>query len=279
MQYLDAGLRYGAWKPYLYSNLATSLLGGTGASEIGATLERFTEWASDDKMSNLLYDRWGDGTASNMLLYGIPGAFGFSLQSQVNSPFRDPGEETQRFMGFVYGNRLKSIWNGLASGIDYYATTGQNPAGDKKFWDGLVRGLAPKMLYRHTQVVNDTLYSGSTGTKIADLTPLEALSYKYFNLTPTRVDQAFKISREIWNDKDKRSQLTQRYSDVMSQAMVEQDGTLMYRIIQRALIDGVDVDSVLSGAQKRVENSMLTPLQRNVDYYGVWGATSGELGL
>lgn len=278
MQYLDAGLRYGAWKPYMYSNLATSLLGGMGSSEIGATLERFTEWAADDKMSNLLYDRWGNGAESNFLLYGIPGAFGFSLQSQVNSPFRDPGEETQRFMGFVWGQRLKALWNGLDSGIDYYATTGRNPAGDRGFRQGMMRALSPKMLYRTTQVVNDTLYA-STGTKIADLTPLESLAYQYFNITPTRVDQAFKISNEIWKDKDKRAKLTQSYAEVFTNALESGDGRLMFTIVQRALLDGVDVGNMVDSAQTRLENRQLTPLQRNVDYYGVWGTTAGELGL
>ena len=279
MQYLEAGLKYGAWKPYMYSNLATSLLGGAGSSELGATMERFVEWGSGDKMSNLLYDRWGDTAGSNMLLYGIPGAFGFSLQSQVNSPFRDPGEETQRFMGFVWGSRLKALWNSMDSAIDYYASTGKNPAGDKNFQLTLARALAPKMLYRQTQIVNDTLYSGTTRTKILELTPLENLAYSFFNLPSTRIDQAFKISREIWKDKDKRSALTQRYSTVMADALAEGDGELMFRLVQRGLADGVDIGSVMSGANKRLENRMMTPLERNTDYYGMYGLTASALGI
>lgn len=79
MQYMEAGLKYGAWKPYMYSNLATSLLGGMGSSEIGASLERFTEWATGDKMSNLLYDRWGDGAGSSFLcmVFREPSVFPF----------------------------------------------------------------------------------------------------------------------------------------------------------------------------------------------------------
>ena len=279
MQYLDAGLRHGAWKPYMYSNLATSLLGGMGSSEIGATMERFTEWATGDKMSNLLYDRWGDTATSGFLLYGIPGAFGYSLQSQVNSPFRDPGEETQRFMGFVYSNRLKALWNSAASAIDYYSTTGKNPAGDIAFQNNIMRAFAPKMLYRTTQVVNDTLYSGTTRTKIADLTPAQAFMYQYFNIPAARIEQAYKISSEIWKDKDKRNALTSKYSGVMADALEAGDGTQMFRIIQRALVDGVDVSSVMNGANKKLENRNLTPIQRNTDYYGMYGITVGELGL
>lgn len=279
MQYLEAALKHGAWKPYMYSNLATSLLGGMGSSELGATMERFVEWGTGDKMSNLLYDRWGDSTESNMLLYGIPGAFGFSLQSQVNSPFRDPGEETQRFMGFVWGSRLKALWNSVDSAIDYYASTGKNPAGDINFQNAIARAIAPKMLYRQTQVVNDTLYSGTTRTKVADLTPIESFAYQFFNLPSTRIDQAFQISREIWEDKDKRSQLTSRYSTIMADALEKGDGQLMFRLIQRALADGVDVGGMMSGANKKLENRNLTPLARNTDYYGMYGLTASELGL
>ena len=141
-----------------------------------------------------------------------------------------------------------------------------------------MRALSPKMLYRTTQVVNDTLYA-STGTKIADLTPLESLAYQYFNITPTRVDQAFKISNEIWRDKDKRAKLTQSYAEVFTNALESGDGKLMFTIVQRALLDGVDVGNMVDSAQTRLENRQLTPLQRNVDYYGVWGTTAGELGL
>ena len=279
MQYMEAALKHGAWKPYMYSNLATSLLGGMGASEIGATMERFVEWGTGDKMSNLLYDRWGDSTESNMLLYGIPGAFGFSLQSQVNSPFRDPGEETQRFMGFVWGSRLKALWNSADAAIDYYASTGKNPAGDKNFQNAIMRALAPKMIYRQSQIVNDTLYSGTTRTKVLDLTPIESLSYRFFNLPSTRIDQAFRISNEIWNDKEKRSALTSRYSTVMADALQEGNGELMFRLIQRGLADGVDIGGMMSGANKKLENRNLTPLARNTDYYGMYGLTASELGL
>lgn len=278
MQYMEAALKYGAWKPYMYSNLATSLLGGLGASEVGATMERFVEWAENDKMSNLLYDRWGDSAESNALLFGIPGAFGYSLQSQINSPFRDPGEETQRFMGFVYANRFKALWNALSEGIDYYSMTGKNPAGDVKFQNSIMRAMAPKMLYRTTQVVNDSLYS-SGGAKITDLSPLESKMYQYFNLPSTRIEQSFKISREIWNDKDKRALLTSKYSEIMANALETGDGKEMFNIIQRALIDGVDMDSVMTGANKKLENKNLTPLQRNTDYYAMYGITAGELGL
>lgn len=275
MQYLEAALKYNAWKPYMYSNLATSLLGGLGSSEIGASLERFTEAYTGDKLSNLLYDRWGDTTGSQMLLYGIPGAFGLSLQSQVNSPFRDPGEETQRFMGFVYSNRLKALWNSVGEAVDYYASTGQNPAGDVKFQNSLMRALAPKMIYRSTQVVGNTLYSASTGTKQLDLSPLEAMAYQYFNLPSTRIDQSFKISKEIWEDKDKRAQLTSRYASYMADAIQAGDGELMFRLTQRALLDGLDIGGIVDGAQTRLENRYLTPLERNTDWYGVWGTTAG----
>lgn len=279
MQYLEAGLKHNAWKPYLYSNLATSMLGGLGSSEIGAALERFTEAYTGDKLSNLLYDRWGDTTGSQMMLYGLPGAFGLSLQSQVNSPFRDPGEETQRFMGFVWGNRLSALWKSASDAVDYYSATGKNPAGDINFQRSITRALAPKMFYRSTQVIGNTLYSGSTGTKMLDLTPLESMAYQFFNLPSTRIDQSFKISREIWKDKDKRSQLTAKYSGIMADALQAGDGALMSRIVQRALIDGIDVGSMMDGAQTKLENRYLTPLERNTDYYGVWGMTAGTLGL
>lgn len=280
MQYLEAGLKYGAWKPYMYSNLATTMLGGMGSSEIGATLERFTEWASDEKMSELLYDRWGDGVGSSMLLYGLPGAFGFSLQGQVNSPLRDPGEEAQRFMGMVWANRLQSLWKTAEQGIEFYSTTGRNPAQDEAFRAQLARAFAPKMIYRSMQMTNDALYSLSTGTKVVgDLGKVEQLAYQYFNLPSIRISQGLEISSQIWKDKQKRATLTSKYSEAMADALSSQDGTLIYRVIERALVDGVDIQNVIDAARTRLQNEELTPLERNTDYFGVYGITAGMLGL
>lgn len=280
MEYLNAGLKHNCWAPYMYSNLATSMLGGLGASEVGSVFERFAEWAGDDKMSNLLYDRWGDTAGSNMLLYGLPGAFGYSLQNQVNSPFTDPGEEAQRFMSFVYGSRLKALWSAAQKGIDYWQTSGENPAASKDFYNQLTRAFAPKMFYRSGQLVEDSLYSLSTGTKIVEgLSLMEQMMYKYFNLPSIRIQKGMEISNEIWRDKEKRAALTSKYSEAMANALDSGDGRLMYRVIEHALVDGVDVPSIVNGAQKRIKNSYLTPLERNTDYYGVWGTTAGVLGL
>ena len=280
MEYLSAGMKHGCWAPYMYSNLATSALGGLGSSEVGALVERFAEWAGDDKMSNLLYDRWGDSTGTNLLLYGLPGAFGFSLQGQVNSPFKDPGEEAQRFLGFVYGNRLKAIWRAAQAGIDAWQTGQQNPVLNKDFQTQLARAFAPKMFYRQMQMDGNNLMNLSTGTMaVPDLSAMEQGAYTMFNLPSMRIAKGLEISHQIWKDKDLRAALTAKYSDAMANALESEDGRLMFRIIERALVDGVDVTSIIDAAQTRLRNRMLTPLERNTDYYGVWGSTAMNLGL
>lgn len=285
MEYLDAAARRGAFAPLLYSNLATSALGGLSASEIGGAIQSFAEWMEDDKMSNLVYDRWGDTATSNFILYGLPGLVrfpglaGISLKNQVNSPFSDPGEEIQRFMGFVYANRLKAAWNAVGEGIDYWASSGDNPLGSDRVRLQLARAFAPKAFYRSMQMVDDALYSLSGSKVIEGLSPAEQMAYKYFNLPSARISQAMEISSEIWKDKDKRALLTSRYAKVFAEALDAQDGRMMQRIIERALVDGVDVPSMVHNAQTRIKNTMLNPLERNKDYYGIWGPSADVLGL
>lgn len=279
MEYLDAAARKGCFAPLVYSNLATMSLGGLGASELGGVAQGFAEWMGDDKMSNLVYDRWGDTPTSNFILYGLPGLAGWSLKGQVNSPFSDPGEEIQRFMGFVYANRLKAAWNAVGAGIDAWATSGRNPLADENTQRQLARAFAPKMFYRSMQMTGDALYTIS-GTKIMDgLTASEKLAYQIFNLPSTRIAQGMEISSEIWKDKEKRALLTSKYAEAMSHALEAEDGVLMQRILERALVDGVDVPSMINNAQKRMKNSYLSPLERNKDYYGVWGSTAQALDL
>ena len=279
LEYLDAGLKHGVWGPWLYSNVATSLLGGLGASELGKSLELCAEWLGDDRMTNLVYDRWGDSAESNFILYGLPGLAGFSLQGQVNSPFTDPGEEIQRFMGFVYGNRLKATWNALDKAVDVWATTGDNPILNSDVQKQLSRAFAPKMFYRGMQMIGDSLYSMNGNLVMDNISKGDQIAYKFFNLPSTRIQQGLEISSQIWKDKDKRRALTSKYSTVMAEALDAGDGRMMWRIIERALVDGIDVPSMMHSAQTRMKNNYLTPLMRNKDYYGVWGPTANALGL
>ena len=233
----------------MFSNLATTTLGGLGASEMGKVAERFAEWGSDSNMVELLYDSWGNNALSNSALYGIPGMFGVSLQGQVNSPFTDPGEEIQRYMGFVYSNRLKALWNSIGAGVDYYSTTGQSPVKDRMLQMNLARAFAPKMIYRDMQIVGGDLLSASTGSKVVgDLGKAEEIAYKYFNLPSVRIQQGFEISNHIWKDKNKKKELTSKYGKVMADALESSDGTMIQRVMQRALVDGVEMESQIGRA-------------------------------
>lgn len=267
LEYLNAGLKYNCWAPYMWSNVATSVLGGLSASELGTVAEKFAEWASDKKMEEVLYENWGDGLGSSSLLYGIPGAFGLSLKSQINSPFRDPGEETQRFMGMVWGNRLSSLWKAAGAGIDYWTTSGENPAQSETFQLQLSRALAPKMIYRSMQVVDGALYGMNKNKIIDGLSPMESLAYQYFNLPSIRIEQGFKISNEIWNNKEKQTALTSSYGAAMADALESEDGRLIQKIVSRAIADGVDIQNIMKSANKRLEGRRLSPLERNTQYY------------
>lgn len=267
MEYLQAGLKHNCWAPYMWSNVATSVLGGLSASELGAVAEGFAEWAGDKSMEELLYDNWGGGLGSSSLLYGVPGAFGISLKNQINSPFRDPGEETQRFMGMVWGNRLSSIWKAAQAGIDYYTSTGNNPAQDSSFQLQLARALAPKMIYRSMQLVDGSLYGMNKNLISRDLHPMEALAYQYLNLPSIRIEQGFEISNRIWKNKEERTRLTAQYGAAMADALESQDGVLIHRIVTRAMADGVDIQNIMKSANKRIEGRTLTPLEKNLEYY------------
>ena len=65
----------------------------------------------------------------------------------------------------------------------------------------------------------------------------------------------------------------------MSEALEAGDGTMMFRILQRAMLDGVDISGLMNGAQTKLQNRYMSPLERNTDYYGVWGGTAVGLGL
>ena len=65
----------------------------------------------------------------------------------------------------------------------------------------------------------------------------------------------------------------------MAEAIQAGDGEMMFRLTQRAMLDGLDIGGIVDGAQTRLENRYLTPLERNTDWYGIWGTTAGIRGL
>lgn len=274
MQYLGAGLKEGNWTPFMLSNTMTALLGGIGASEMGAVAERFYEWASDEKLAKSLYDRWDNGALSNFALYGIPGAFGFSLRNQVTSSFVDPGEEAMRMLSVASFSRLKALWNALGSGMDYYVSTGdKNFAKDRNFQQQLLRAIAPKNLYRQLQVVDGQIRTMGTKNLVIDAGPAASFFYKWFNLPSVDIDQAFKISTEIWKDKNERNKRTAAASDVLADALETGDARVIMQVLAQVGAQGLELDSVINGASTRLTNRNTPMLLREqnamMDWLGV----------
>ena len=277
MEYLNAGLKHNCWTPWLWSNVTTSMLGGLGASEIGSLAQRFAEYIGDDKFANQLYDAWGDGTATSFMLYGIPGALGFSLQSQVNSPLTSPADELSHFMGMVWWNRLKALGSTAALGVDWFRVTGDNPASSQAFRRQISRAFAPKMLYRQMQMEGGNLMSSSGRKVIGDLSGFEQMMYGTFNLPSVRIQQALQVGNEMYENKEAKARLNARYAEGITQALIENDGRLMEQLIQRACADGLDVDSIMKSAQRRMTNVLVGPLESGQTPDEMWTQDLGGL--
>ena len=266
MQYLDAGLKHGSWAPFMLSNTMTSLLGGIGASEMGSVAEKFYEWASDEKLAQGLYDRWEDGPLSNFALYGIPGAFGFSIRNQVTSSFVDPGEEASRMLSVASFSRLKALWNALGSGMDYYLSTGDiGFAKDRNFQQQLLRAIAPKNLYRQLQVVDGQIRTMGTKNLMLNAGPAESFFYKWFNIPSVDIDQAFQISSKIWKDKQARMDAISAASNVLADALYEGDSRVIGQVLAMVGAQGLDLDSVVNAASTKLENRDTPLLLREPD--------------
>lgn len=270
MEYLNAGLKHNCWTPWLWSNATTSMLGGLGASELGSLAEHFAEYIGEDKFANQLYDAWGDGVATSSMLYGIPGALGFSLQSQVNSPLTSPADELSHFMGMVWWNRLKALGNTAAAGVDWFRATGDNPMASQAFRRQISRAFAPKMIYRQMQLDGGTLLSSSGRKVIGDLSGFEQMMYGTFNLPSVRIQQALEVGNEMYENKEAKAKLNARYAEGIMQALIENDGKLMEQLIQRACADGLDVDSIMKSAQRRMDNVLISPLEAGQAPDAMW---------
>ncbi len=258
LEYAGEGALRGNWNPLLWSLGGTTALGGVGALPFIGAFDGVSKWMGNESLMVNLYekfngeDRDGPSPVSDAVYYGLPAFLGFSIQNQVAAPFADPGEDAARLFSFAYVDRFKFAGKFAGEAIDSYATTGLSPVADSRVRDLFMRAFAPKSIYRIAQgIQSETLKSLSTGLPVTKVTPAERLTYA-LGVNPLTVERQYRVADELWRSQNKMKEAVSSFGKEWAEAAQAGDSRALQQIVQRAVLQNVDLSSVLKSAKARL---------------------------
>jgi hypothetical protein len=249
MEYTGEGVMRGNWKPLMYMMGSTGAIGGIGALPLYGAADSVSEWLSDKSLMEHTYDQFGGGTVADSVFYGLPAMLGFSIQNQVSSPGVDFGQDASRMFSLAYMDRMSYAKKAFGQAVDYMSVTGQNPARDQRTRDLLMKAFAPKALYRVSQAWQDeTLKSLTSGYPVMDLDLMGRTMYS-LGVNPTSLEKTYAVSQKLWTNADDMRATVTKYGKNWAEAQTAGDYETATKIIQQAILEGVDVSSVLKSGK------------------------------
>lgn len=251
MQYAGEAALRGNWRPLVWSLGSTATMSGVGGLPFFGGVDAATEYFTGQNIMQHLYEgfaqepgkpsAWADG-----LYYGLPAFLGVSLQGQMAAPFADPGQDMQRLFNFVYWDRMKHGAKAFGAAMDHWDATGENPARDPRTRDLLIRTFMPRTIYRAAQVMEgEAIKSLSSGRPIVKDSSIGERMWYRLGMDPIRLSRQFRVHDYLWEDQNARREAVTEFGRAWSEAMEARDQRAANLVIQRAMIAGADLGSVI----------------------------------
>jgi hypothetical protein len=271
LEYTGEGALRNNWAPLLWQTGGTFAAAGAGGLPLFAAADAASKWLSDESLMKNTYDMFGASgedfaSASDAVMLGLPAFFGVSLQGSAAAPFADPTRDASMLTSFVHLDRMKMLGRAAGTAIDNWSATGRHPVDSRQVRDQFIRALAPKTVYRLNAAWGEEyLRSLNTGyPQISGLTTTERLLYSA-GLNPRRIELNFKVNDELWNDQNALREKTSELGKAFAVAQTERDSKEMSRLLQVAIIDGVDVASMLRSSQTILAKGREDMIERQFD--------------
>lgn len=250
-----------------WQTAATGLIGGAVATPLAVPMaDAASKFFTDKKFMENLYATTGsmglDERVADGIMYGLPGAMGVSLASQVASPGSDPQRDAQMIFGFAALDRAKALSRGTRDALVAYRVSGESPWEDENVRKELIRALAPRTLYRSMALSEDlAVQSLATGYDVTQPMGLGSALLYGAGFSPVELDKTYAVYNEIRNDQRKQKDTVKELGQTLAQAWETEDDRLANRVFTRAMAIGVDTSSVLRSAEARAQRQEETQLE------------------
>lgn len=259
LTFAGEGLKYGNWKPLMWMGAGTTAVGGVPALVGYGAVDAAQKMFTNEPLMKQIYGTFGgdkdEAGLGDGIYYGLPGLLGFSLQNQVSMPFADPARDVSQMFGLAYWDRMKAFGKMMGDGYDNIIASGRHPAEDKHFVDSASRAFAPKALFRAASLdfgLSDAIHSLSTGYPVVDKLPVGQRLLYIAGVNPRQIELGYEVGNELWKDANKRLAAIQAFGKDWADAMEGQDFAKMREISYRAVVQGIDMHSVLASANSRI---------------------------
>ena len=254
--YTNEGMLRGNWSPLLWLIGSSTAIGGAAATPMWLAANTMSKMFNNKSAMVNLYGMYaGDKnkTIADSVMYGLPAFMGFSIQNQVSMPGANPGQDASQLFSLAYMERLKFMARAGGAAIDEWLAAGNGPAKSQHVRDLFMRALAPRSIYRVTQTTKAGVVRSlsSSYPVTSGLTATQKYMFD-LGLNPVTISRAYRVQDELWAKQDAMQNEIQSLGTAWAQAMQSDDQAAMDTIITRAVLENVDVSSVLKSGQARL---------------------------
>jgi hypothetical protein len=265
-------LRYGGeaafrknFAPLLWMAGTTGAVGGVAGLPLYVAADAFSKAISGKSGFQNIYDMLGDDEVSpisDVIYYGLPALAGISLQASIAAPFSDFARDAALMAGFPQWDRAQAIYRLGKEGIDYWQQTGSHPIKDKQTRDAFISAFAPRSIQNAYKGLEDgVLNSLKSGLpSVRGVTPTEQM-LQTLGFQSIEIARAHEVAEELFADVGKMRAAISDYGKTAAQMMKMGDFDELTRLLQRAHVSGVPIDSVLrsaNGIREAEQGSTLT---------------------
>jgi hypothetical protein len=262
-EYTGQGIKYNNWAPLLWQTAGTAAVGGVAATPLYWIADGFSRGFKDKSLLQLSYDSFGE--KADGVMFGLPAILtGMSFYSNTSSPLANPIRDANQLFSVVAWDRMKHLGKGLGAAIDHWQATGEHPGSSAEAKGYLARAFAPTTLYRAMGAWDDRgIKSLGTGYPLMkNVSTSDRLLYT-MGINPVEIDRNLAVAEELFQNKEKMKSQISSLSAAWATAQRSNDSQGMARIMQQAMLTGVDVSSVLRGAMIRLDKDRKDILERN----------------
>lgn len=256
--YAGLAWRENVWSPLLWQSGAALSLGGLGATPLRHIADGIANWyTGDDSSYRWMLENWPN--AADEIWFGLPSFLGVSLQASSAMPGTDVRNEITSLTSIVAWERAKAIGTAVGSAMSQSQATGENALENPNVRDQLLAALTPRVVSRmFASVEGDYIKSMTTGyPQVRNVSPAGRLLHG-LGMNQIEIERQQIASRELWRDQERQRAMITGIGSAYAQAALRGDGQEMESLIQRSLLLGLPLSSVMRSAQnfqRREESS------------------------
>jgi hypothetical protein len=266
LSYIGMGMRGESWSPFLWQQATTLALGGLGSTPLIHLADGLASWHDNAPNSYAwmqhnwanLQDKAGNNAAADGMYFGLPGLLHFSLQSSLQQPGTDVGNDLSTFGNVVAWERATTLAQAVGASYDYFKGTGNNPLDNEFIRSQLLNATMPRAAIRAMSVVQgDFVKQMKTGYVSQRDVPVGDRVLYGLGITPTPIAAHMMEQQELWKDEQARRAAIQATGLRIANAMLEQNVDEMTKATHDAMIQGVDLGAAFKSARTVYNREMV----------------------